>query len=69
MSPDIEVAAKYGRCIICFEVGDFECYVGTVDKTGDAEADLKSGLEYVLKDQYHLVSFYNALERGPYQVR
>jgi len=62
MSPDINVAKQYGSRIVCFEVGDFECHIGTLNKGGSVEADLDSGIEYVIKNQRHLVSFYKNLE-------
>ena len=61
MTPDINIARGYGR-VICFEVGDFECHVGTINKGGEIQKDIASGLEYVLKNERHLVSFYKALE-------
>jgi len=61
MTPDINIARGYGR-VICFEVGNFECHVGTVNKTGDVQEDIASGIEYVLKNERHLRSFYKALE-------
>jgi len=62
MTPDIEIAKHYGSQIVCFEVGNFECHIGTVDKGGPFDQDHKSGLEYVLKDERHLVTFYKNLE-------
>lgn len=62
MTPDINIAKGYGSTVLCFEAGDFESHVGTIDKSGDAQADYASGIEYVLKTERHLVSFYKALE-------
>ena len=62
MSPDINVSKGYGSTFICFEVGEFESHIGTVDKSCDATADLASGIEYVLQNERHLVSFYKSLE-------
>jgi hypothetical protein len=62
MSPDINISKEYGSTIICFEVGSFDCHVGTIDKSGNAEEDMKSGIEYVIRTHAHLVSFYNNLD-------
>jgi len=62
MSPDINIARQYGSRIVCFEVGDFECHIGTLNKGMSDTPELESGIEYVLKDRRHLVSFYKALE-------
>lgn len=62
MTPDITIAQGYGSKVVCFEVGDFDSHIGTIDKGGDLSEDLASGIEYVLKNQQHLVSFYKSLE-------
>ena len=62
MTPDINIAKQYGSRIVCFEVGDFECHIGTLNKGGDVSEDLNSGIEYVIKSERHLVSFYKSLE-------
>ena len=63
MTPDINIARQYGSTVICFEVGNFESHVGTINKgNNDVTADIKSGIEYVLQTERHLVSFYKALE-------
>jgi hypothetical protein len=62
MTPDIEIAKEYGSKVVCFEVEPFESHVGTLNKGGGFEEDIKSGIEYVLKNEYHLVSFYKNLE-------
>jgi len=62
MTPDINIAKQYGSKIVCFEVGDFECHIGTINKGGAFEDDYKSGIEYVIKSERHLVSFYKSLE-------
>jgi len=62
MTPDINIARGYGR-VVCFEVGDFDCHIGTINKGNDnVQEDIASGIEYVLKNERHLVSFYKALE-------
>lgn len=61
MTPNIDIAKEYGSVVICFEVEDFDCHVGTIDKTGVPENDIKSGIEYVLITDHHRVSFYRAL--------
>ena len=62
MTTDIEIAKEYGSKVICFEVEDFDCHVGTLNKGGDFGDDIKSGIEYVLKNDFHRRSFYKALE-------
>jgi len=62
MTPSLETAKEYGSQVVCFEVEDFECYISTIDKSGNPTEDLKSGLEYVLQNPKHLTSFYKALE-------
>ena len=62
MTPDINIAKQYGSSVVCFEVGDFECHIGTLNKGGDVSEDLNSGIEYVIKSERHLVSFYKSLE-------
>jgi len=62
MTPDINISKQYGTTIICFEVESFDCHVGTIDKSGNAAEDMKSGIEYVIRTHAHLVSFYRALD-------
>ena len=62
LTPDINIAKQYGSKIVCFETGNFECLIRTIDKTGDVNEDISSGIEYVLASQKHLVSFYKNLE-------
>ena len=62
MTPDVNIAMGYGSTVICFTVGDFKCLIRTIDKTGDAQSDIASGLEYVINTHNSLVSFYRNLE-------
>ena len=68
MTPDINIAKEYGSKIVCFEVDSFECHIGTLNKGGSFEEDIQSGIEYVLKTERHLVSFYKNLE-DVYEVK
>ena len=62
MTPDVNIAREYGSKVVCFEVDDFICDVSTINKTGDIQEDLASGIEYVIRTQESLVSFYKNLE-------
>lgn len=62
MTPDINIAKQYGSRVVCFEVGDFESHIGTINKGMSDEPEIDSGFEYVLKSERHLVSFYKALD-------
>ena len=62
MTPDIDIAKAYGNTVICFEVGNFECDISTINKTGNPHKDLNSGLEYVIRNHSSIVSFYKNLE-------
>ena len=65
MTRDIEIAKGYagqGGVVVEFEMyGDFDCHIGTINKGGDVQDDIASGIEFVLKTQAHLVSFYTYL--------
>jgi len=62
MTPDINIAKQYGSRVVCFEVGDFECHIGTINKGNGVEADMDSGIEYVIRSDRHLNTFYKNLE-------
>ena len=64
LTNDPSIAAGYagiGGVILCFETGEFDSHVGSIDK-GKIDSDIKSGMEWVLKTEQHLVSFYKSLE-------
>jgi hypothetical protein len=65
MTNDIGIAREYAGIngkIVCFEVEEFDCHVGTINKGTGVGKDIASGMEWVLKNEQHLVSFYNALD-------
>ncbi len=62
MTPDINIAKQYGKRVVCFEVGEFDSHIGTIDKSCDAQEDISSGIEYVIRTEQHLVSFYKSLD-------
>ena len=62
LAVDKSIAEQYFDVVICFEVeADYNLTLRPLDKGGDVEEDLKSGLEHVIASEYQKTELYKKL--------